>query len=137
MLDLLFWIFTRSKKFMGIAQRKAFKPRGGLAARNGERSNYQRTSQRLSGSTRDSMAMLKPIVFQNANFTCRRCSKSKSDFPDLILTCDHIIPLAQGGRTNLANLMCLCIDCHINKLGKVNRRGAKLLAGTKRRLQGS
>lgn len=121
---------------MGIGQRKAYKPKGGLAARNNDRKQYQRTAARLTGSTRDMMSQLKPIVLSNANYTCKRCDKSRDDFPDIILTVDHIIPLAQGGRTNLANLMCICIDCHINKLGKVNRRGAKLLLGTKKRLQG-
>lgn len=121
---------------MGIAQRKSYKPKGGLASRNADKRKHQRTSQRLSGSTRDTMAQLKPIVLANANHTCHRCRKSKADYPDLILTVDHIIPLANGGRSNLANLMCLCIDCHINKLGKTNRRGAKLLRGMKLRLQG-
>lgn len=121
---------------MGIGQRNSYKPKGGLSARNNDRKQHQRTAARLSGSTRDTMGKLKPIVIANANCTCEKCGKSKEDYLDLILTVDHIIPLAQGGRTNLANLMCICIDCHINKLGKVNRRGAKLLLGTKKRLQG-
>lgn len=115
---------------MGIAERQGRKS-GGLSARK------KSTAERLSGSSGHGAKFnkLKPIIISRDNHTCKKCGKSKYDFPDIILTVDHIIPVASGGRTVASNLHTVCIDCHINKLGKKNKRGAKLLTGTKNRIQ--
>lgn len=119
---------------MGIAKRNAKfgkSTRGGLASRNGTRT----TQQRLSNNSRQSMVVMKPLVLKRDNYTCSRCRLSKERYPDIILTVDHIIPVARGGRNNLGNLVCLCIDCHIKKLGSTNRKGAKLLIKLKERIE--
>ena len=119
---------------MGIASRKSYKPKGGISARRKERADYRRTAQRINGASRNSMEELKPIVLARDRYTCTACTKSKWEFPNIVLTVDHIVPVAKGGLTILPNLKTLCIDCHISKLGKVNRRGAKMLKGLKKRL---
>lgn len=121
---------------MGIAARKGKgrANKGGLSARKKSSFDYKSIQQRLSGDTRQNMDKLKPMVFTRDRYTCRSCGQSAHQNPDLRLTCDHVIPVSNGGRTILANLITLCIDCHIKKLGSKNRRGAKLLKGLKNRL---
>lgn len=52
-------------------------------------------------------------VFMEADYQCEMCG-SRAD-----LTVDHIIPVAEGGGPDLANLQCLCRSCN-------SRKGARL-----------
>jgi 5-methylcytosine-specific restriction endonuclease McrA len=68
------------------------------------------------------MADRKPIpkklrfeVFKRDNFTCQYCGKMA---PDVVLEVDHIIPIADGGRNDILNLVTSCFDCNRGK-GKV------------------
>ncbi len=60
-------------------------------------------------------------TFIRDNFTCRECGlhpmrEDKPWLPDISqLECDHIIPLARGGRTEMSNLQTLCKTCNRKK----------------------
>jgi len=60
-------------------------------------------------------------TFIRDNFTCQECGyhemlKDRPWLPDMSrLECDHIIPLARGGRTEMSNLQTLCKECNRKK----------------------
>jgi hypothetical protein len=51
-------------------------------------------------------------VFKRDKFTCQYCGQQA---PDVILNCDHIRPLADGGETDLLNLITSCRACNGGK----------------------
>lgn len=51
-------------------------------------------------------------VFKRDSFKCQYCGRSS---PDVILECDHIIPVASGGTNELLNLITSCRDCNRGK----------------------
>lgn len=51
-------------------------------------------------------------VFKRDSFRCQYCGRSA---PDVILECDHIIPVASGGTDDLFNLVTACRDCNRGK----------------------
>jgi hypothetical protein len=57
-------------------------------------------------------------VFKRDSFTCQYCGKKA---PDVILNCDHVNPVAEGGTTDILNLVTACFDCN-------NGKGARLLS---------
>lgn len=68
------------------------------------------------------MAERKPIskkmrfeVFKRDSFKCQYCGRSS---PDVVLEADHIVPVAEGGKTDLLNLITSCRDCNRGK-GKI------------------
>ena len=60
-------------------------------------------------------------TFIRDNFTCQKCGlhpmgEDKSWLPDITqLECDHIMPLARGGETEVGNLQTLCTKCNRKK----------------------
>lgn len=60
-------------------------------------------------------------TFIRDNFTCQGCGyhkmlKDRPWLPDMSkLECDHIIPLARGGETEMGNLQTLCKECNRKK----------------------
>lgn len=112
--------------------------RGGIAARSGSRRPKLSTQQRLTGSSyfdraragthmrmnRTDWSSLKSSIIADRGERCQKCGLVT---PQLIL--DHIIPHSQGGSNSPRNLMLVCHTCDKKKLGKANRRGAKLLHG--------
>lgn len=60
-------------------------------------------------------------TFLRDNFTCQECGyhrmqEDRSWLPDFSnLECDHIIPLAKGGETDMGNLQTLCRECNRKK----------------------
>jgi hypothetical protein len=54
-------------------------------------------------------------TFKRDNFTCQYCGASR-----VRLECDHVVPRAKGGKTELGNLKTACKPCNRSK-------GAKLL----------
>jgi hypothetical protein len=56
-------------------------------------------------------------VLQRDLFTCRYCG-GKS--PEAMLEVDHVVPLSNGGRDDMANLVTACYECNRGK-------GARLL----------
>lgn len=54
-------------------------------------------------------------VFKRDSFTCQYCGRHA---PDVILEVDHIVPISEGGKNSLMNLITSCRDCNRGK-GKV------------------
>lgn len=51
-------------------------------------------------------------VFKRDGFACSYCGKTP---PAVILEIDHVIPLADGGPDDIANLTTACLDCNRGK----------------------
>lgn len=51
-------------------------------------------------------------IFKRDKFTCQYCGKKA---PDVILHLDHIKPVADGGKSDILNLVTACIDCNSGK----------------------
>ena len=51
-------------------------------------------------------------VFKRDSFRCQYCGRSA---PDVILEVDHIIPVAEGGKNDIMNLLTSCRDCNRGK----------------------
>lgn len=51
-------------------------------------------------------------VFKRDAFTCQYCGQKS---PDVILNCDHVKPVADGGTTDILNLITSCFDCNSGK----------------------
>lgn len=51
-------------------------------------------------------------VFKRDSFKCQYCGKSA---PDVILNADHIIPVSQGGSSDILNLVTSCFECNSGK----------------------
>ena len=68
-------------------------------------------------------------TFIRDSFTCQECGlhplrEDKPWLPDISqLECDHIIPLARGGQTEMSNLQTLCMKCNRKKGIKVADEG--------------
>lgn len=68
-------------------------------------------------------------VFKRDSFTCQYCGRKA---PDVILECDHIVPVADGGPTTMMNLVTSCMDCN---RGKGKRRLSDLQMASAQRTQ--
>lgn len=51
-------------------------------------------------------------VFKRDGFTCTYCGQKP---PTVVLECDHVIPVAQGGTNHTENLTTSCFDCNRGK----------------------
>ena len=51
-------------------------------------------------------------VFKRDSFKCQYCGRTA---PDVILEVDHIVPVAEGGKNDLINLVTSCRDCNRGK----------------------
>lgn len=54
-------------------------------------------------------------VFKRDSFTCQYCGQNA---PDVVLECDHITPVAEGGDNDLMNLITSCKDCNRGKAAR-------------------
>lgn len=73
----------------------------------------------MSEHTREPLGKkLRFEVFKRDKFTCQYCGEKA---PNVILHCDHIQPVAEGGRTEIMNLITSCQPCNSGK-------GARLLS---------
>lgn len=55
-------------------------------------------------------------VFKRDSFRCQYCGRSA---PDVILEVDHIVPVSEGGKNDLLNLVTSCRDCNRGKTNKL------------------
>jgi hypothetical protein len=53
-------------------------------------------------------------VFKRDKFTCQYCGHRP---PDVLLEVDHIVPRAEGGGDEMANLTTACLSCNRGKAG--------------------
>lgn len=51
-------------------------------------------------------------IFKRDGFTCQYCGRTP---PTVILECDHITPVAEGGTNDSDNLTAACFDCNRGK----------------------
>lgn len=51
-------------------------------------------------------------VFKRDSFTCQYCGQKA---PDVVLHCDHIIAVADGGKSEILNLVTACAGCNLGK----------------------
>jgi len=64
-------------------------------------------------------------IYMRDSNTCQYCGR---ELPRVDLNLDHVIPRAQGGRTNWENVVCCCIDCNLSKGARTpEQAGLKLL----------
>lgn len=59
-------------------------------------------------------ARLRFEVFKRDSFTCQYCGRKA---PDVILQCDHVTPVTEGGETDILNLITSCRECNGGKGG--------------------
>ena len=51
-------------------------------------------------------------VFKRDDFLCQYCGRHP---PDVLLHCDHVDPVANGGSNDIDNLITACQDCNLGK----------------------
>ena len=51
-------------------------------------------------------------VFKRDGFACQYCGAQP---PAVLLECDHIIPVAEGGQNDIDNLVTACVPCNRGK----------------------
>ena len=51
-------------------------------------------------------------VFKRDAFKCQYCGRTA---PDVVLEVDHIVPVAEGGKNTMLNLVTSCRDCNRGK----------------------
>lgn len=51
-------------------------------------------------------------VFKRDAFACQYCGQKA---PDVVLNCDHVKPVAEGGTSDILNLITSCFDCNSGK----------------------
>ncbi len=57
--------------------------------------------------------VLREAVFERDDYTCRYCGAR-----GVRLECDHVMPVARGGSSDLANLATACFPCNRAKRDK-------------------
>lgn len=85
-----------------------------------ERGYILTSLERLDSSADEYVNLrLRNEVFERDNYQCQMCGYSKGeqflDSEPVKLEADHIIPLAQEGKTVIANLQTLCSRCNAGK----------------------
>ena len=68
-------------------------------------------------------------IFCKDNFKCQICGKSAKD--GVKLHVDHIIPISEGGRTELDNLRTLCKDCNLGKGKSLDKNPIRVIKNEK------
>ena len=72
----------------------------------------------------------KPVKFSRVNiygrdrYTCQYCGAKKSIS---VLTYDHVVPRAQGGKTTWTNIATCCEDCNRKKANRTPAQAGMLL----------
>jgi hypothetical protein len=54
-------------------------------------------------------------VFMRDRFRCLGCGRSLATYLNIELHADHVVSVADGGKTTLENLQTLCQDCNLGK----------------------
>lgn len=68
-----------------------------------------------SSARRPTGKRLRFEVFKRDYFTCRYCGAQP---PDVVLVVDHVVPVVEGGTSDIANLMTACEACNQGKGGR-------------------
>ena len=70
-----------------------------------------RPGKRVGGAT---WQRLKQFVFDRDGFTCRYCGAV-----NVLLECDHVVPVSRGGNSDPSNLAASCVPCNRSKGDKL------------------
>lgn len=70
---------------------------------------------RAEGDYRDVRPGLRFRVFKRDNFRCVACGRSPATHLNIELHADHILAVANGGKTVIENLQTLCQGCNLGK----------------------
>lgn len=89
--------------------------RSSHASEKKESSDHRRSSRRVHVYSHE-WDKFRKAVFARDNFTCQYCGDR-----GVRLECDHVVPIAKGGLTDMGNLVTACFVCNRSK-------GAKLLS---------
>src|SRR5205085_9546756 len=54
-------------------------------------------------------------IYMRDGNTCQYCAR---ELPRSELNLDHVVPRAQGGRTNWENVVCCCVECNLKKAAR-------------------
>jgi hypothetical protein len=66
---------------------------------------------------------LRFLILERDGFRCRYCGRSPNLDPNVVLHVDHVVAVAQGGKTCEENLVTACWDCNIGKTDKILEQG--------------
>lgn len=66
----------------------------------------------MSGSRKEVSPRTRFEVFKRDKFTCQYCGRKA---PEVVLNCDHIQPVSQGGGNDILNLLTSCQACNGGK----------------------
>lgn len=80
-----------------------------------EPNSKQQRAQTVEAKSRDVRPGLRFKVFMRDRFRCVACGRSPATNLNTVLHADHIIAIANGGKTTLENLQTLCRDCNLGK----------------------
>jgi hypothetical protein len=72
-------------------------------------------TERTQGDCREVRPGLRFKVFMRDRFRCVACGRSPAIHLNIELHADHILAVANGGKTILENLQTLCQDCNLGK----------------------
>lgn len=68
----------------------------------------------MSGERKPLSKRVRFEVFKRDGFRCSYCGRHP---PDVLLECDHIVPVVEGGEDDEDNLTTACFDCNRGKAG--------------------
>jgi hypothetical protein len=72
-------------------------------------------AERTEADCREIRPGLRFRVFMRDRFRCVACGRSPATHLDIELHADHILAVANGGKTTMENLQTLCRDCSLGK----------------------
>jgi len=71
--------------------------------------------KRIPADCREVRPGLRFKLFMRDRFRCLACGRSPATHLGIVLHADHILAVANGGKTILENLQTLCQDCNLGK----------------------
>jgi HNH endonuclease/Homing endonuclease associated repeat len=81
----------------------------------GDSVKVDRKPDRGEADCREIRPGLRFKVFTRDRFCCRSCGRSPATHLGIVLHADHIVAVANGGKTTLENLQTLCQNCNLGK----------------------
>lgn len=94
--------------------------------RKPQKSKKAKTTANAAKERRKMTPSMRFEVLRRAGFRCEACGADPKKDRGVRLQVDHIIPVSKGGKSEYANLQCLCRDCNRGK-------GAKIVPEMKRK----
>ncbi len=85
------------------------------SAPTGPRVSEPKSPRRSEADSREVRPGLRFKVLMRDGFRCLACGRSPATHLNVELHADHIIAVANGGKTTEANLQTLCRDCNLGK----------------------